>query len=217
MEDLESIKNKLEYIDIAMKLLLQYGKNNPDVVDFLSKNTMIAKDKENGFCVVISFKKMRNNNEWIYKWKCWDNKKEDIVFLEILEPNPFFLKDEYKIYATTYTLDKGERKVLLESRKKYKEIEREFNRIKKEVENIVKKKICWKPKEQETYYYVGISGDVIEDKWDETTTDYAFFITGNCFKTKEKATKHITEILNIYGVKNNAKIRTKYPNKFWSL
>lgn len=32
-----------------------------------------------------------------------------------------------------------------------------------------------------------------------------FFITGNCFKTKEKATKHITEILNIYGVKNNAK------------
>ena len=188
-----------------MKLLLQYGKNNPDVVDFLSKNTMIARDKENGFCVVISFKKMRNNNEWIYKWKCWDNKKEDIVFLEILEPNPFFLKDEYKIYATTYTLDKGERKVLLESRKKYKEIEKEFNRIKKEVENTVKKKICWKPKEQETYYYVGISGDVIEDKWDETTTDYAFFITGNCFKTKEKATKHITEILNIYGVKNNAK------------
>lgn len=60
---------------------------------------------------------MRNNNEWIYKWKCWDNKKEDIVFLEILEPNLFFLKDEYKIYATTYTLDKGERKVLLESRK----------------------------------------------------------------------------------------------------
>lgn len=49
MEDLESIKDKLEYIDIAMKLLLQYGKNNPDVVDFLSKNTMIAKDKENGF------------------------------------------------------------------------------------------------------------------------------------------------------------------------
>ena len=140
-------------------------------------------------------------------------KKEDIVFLEILEPNPFFLKDEYKIYATTYTLDKGERKVLLESRKKYKEIEKEFNRIKKEVENTVKKKICFNnahylshhPKEQETYYYVGISGDVIEDKWDETTTDYAFFITGNCFKTKEKATKHITEILNIYGVKNNAK------------
>lgn len=67
MEDLESIKDKLEYIDIdidiAMKLLLQYGKNNPDVVDFLSKNKMIARDKENGFCVVISFKKMRNNNE----------------------------------------------------------------------------------------------------------------------------------------------------------
>lgn len=57
MEDLESIKDKLEYIDIAMKLLLQYGKKNPDVVDFLNKNMMIARDKENGFCVVISFKK----------------------------------------------------------------------------------------------------------------------------------------------------------------
>lgn len=45
----------------------------------------------------------------------------------------------------------------------------------------------------------------LKDKLDETTTDYAFFITGNCFKTKGKATKHITEILNIYGVKNNAK------------
>lgn len=48
MEDMD-LKGKLEYIDIAMKLLLQYGKKNPDVVDFLSKNTMIAKDKENGF------------------------------------------------------------------------------------------------------------------------------------------------------------------------
>lgn len=57
MEDLESIKDKLEYIDIAMKLLLQYGKNNPDVVDFLSKNTMIAEDEESGFRVVLKFKK----------------------------------------------------------------------------------------------------------------------------------------------------------------
>lgn len=62
MDD-RDLKDKLEYIDIAMKLLLQYGKKNPDVVDFLSKNMMIAEDKENGFCVVISFKKMRNNNE----------------------------------------------------------------------------------------------------------------------------------------------------------
>lgn len=57
MEDLESIKDKLEYIDIAMKLLLQYGKNNPDVVDFLSKNMMIAEDEESGFRVVLKLKK----------------------------------------------------------------------------------------------------------------------------------------------------------------
>lgn len=57
MKDLESIKDKLEYIDIAMKLLLQYGKKNPDVVDFLSKNMMVAEDEENGFRVVLSFKK----------------------------------------------------------------------------------------------------------------------------------------------------------------
>lgn len=63
MKDLESIKDKLEYIDIAMELLLQYGKKNPDVVDFLSKNMMVAEDEENGFRVVLSFKKMRNNNE----------------------------------------------------------------------------------------------------------------------------------------------------------
>ena len=47
----------LKYIDIAMKLLLQYGKKNPDVVDFLNKNMMIAEDEESGFRVVISFKK----------------------------------------------------------------------------------------------------------------------------------------------------------------
>lgn len=57
MKDLESIKDKLEYIDIAMELLLQYGKKNPDVVDFLSKNMMVAGDEENGFRVVLSFKK----------------------------------------------------------------------------------------------------------------------------------------------------------------
>lgn len=63
MKDLESIKDKLEYIDIAMELLLQYGKKNPDVVDFLSKNMMVAEDEENGFRVVLSFKKMRNKND----------------------------------------------------------------------------------------------------------------------------------------------------------
>ena len=57
MEDLESIKDKLEYIDIAMKRLLQYGKKNPDVVDFLNKNMMIAEDEESGFRVVLKFKK----------------------------------------------------------------------------------------------------------------------------------------------------------------
>lgn len=56
MDDM-NLKDKLEYIDIAMKLLLQYGKNNPDVVDFLNKNMMIAEDEESGFRVVLKFKK----------------------------------------------------------------------------------------------------------------------------------------------------------------
>lgn len=56
MDD-RDLKDKLEYIDIAMKLLLQYGKKNPDVVDFLSKNMMIAEDEESGFRVVLKFKK----------------------------------------------------------------------------------------------------------------------------------------------------------------
>ena len=56
MDDM-NLKDKLDYIEIAMKLLLQYGKNNPDVVDFLSKNMMIAEDEESGFRVVLKFKK----------------------------------------------------------------------------------------------------------------------------------------------------------------
>lgn len=62
MEDMD-LKGKLEYIDIAMKLLLQYGKKNPDLVDFLSKNMIVAEDEENGFRVVLSFEKMRNKND----------------------------------------------------------------------------------------------------------------------------------------------------------
>ena len=56
MDDM-NLKDKLEYIDIAMELLLQYGKKNPDVVDFLSKNMIVAEDRESGFRVVLRFKK----------------------------------------------------------------------------------------------------------------------------------------------------------------
>ncbi|WP_302176957.1 hypothetical protein [Megamonas funiformis] len=56
MDDM-NLKDKLDYIEIVSKMILNFVKDYPDVVDFLSKNTMIARDKENGFCVVISFKK----------------------------------------------------------------------------------------------------------------------------------------------------------------
>lgn len=57
MKDLESIKDKLKYVHMTMELLLQYGKKNPDVVDFLSKNMIVAEDRESGFRVILRFKK----------------------------------------------------------------------------------------------------------------------------------------------------------------
>lgn len=56
MDDM-NLKDKLEYISITMELILRYGRENPDVVDYLNKNMMITEDRESGFRVVLSFKK----------------------------------------------------------------------------------------------------------------------------------------------------------------
>jgi len=48
-----NLKNKLEYISITMELILRYGRENPDVVDYLNKNMMITEDRESGFRVVL--------------------------------------------------------------------------------------------------------------------------------------------------------------------
>ena len=37
--------------------IITVWKKNPDVVDFLNKNMMIAEDEESGFRVVLKFKK----------------------------------------------------------------------------------------------------------------------------------------------------------------
>lgn len=52
MDDM-NLKNKLEYISITMELILRYGRENPDVVDYLNKNMMITEDRESGFRVVL--------------------------------------------------------------------------------------------------------------------------------------------------------------------
>lgn len=36
-----------------MELILRYGRENPDVVDYLNKNMMITEDRESGFRVVL--------------------------------------------------------------------------------------------------------------------------------------------------------------------
>lgn len=56
MDDM-NLKDKLEYISVTMELILRYGRENPDVVDYLNKNMMITEDRESGFRVVLSFKK----------------------------------------------------------------------------------------------------------------------------------------------------------------
>ena len=45
----------------------------------------------------------------------------------------------------------------------------------------------WKPKEGETYYYIGTSGVVYADGWTNHYVDFARYASGNVFKTEEEA------------------------------
>lgn len=52
--------------------------------------------------------------------------------------------------------------------------------------NKAKSKV-WKPKENETYYYLYSYGNIDEDTWDSANGDKKRYALGNCFKTKEEA------------------------------
>ena len=54
---METLNEKLEDEYFVSNILLKYGKDNPDVVEYLSKNKLVTKDKKSNLCVVISYKK----------------------------------------------------------------------------------------------------------------------------------------------------------------
>jgi len=52
-----NLKDKLDYIEIVSKMILNFVKDNPDIADFLLKNKVIKTDKETGLSVVITLNK----------------------------------------------------------------------------------------------------------------------------------------------------------------
>ena len=55
-------------------------------------------------------------------------------------------------------------------------------------------KLSWKPKDGNTYYCPNITFKGISCKvWFGTTSDYAIYISGVCYKTREEAEAHLTE------------------------
>lgn len=57
---METLNEKLEDVFIVSNILLKYGKDNPDIVEYLSKNKLVTKDKNSNLCVVISYKKLED-------------------------------------------------------------------------------------------------------------------------------------------------------------
>lgn len=56
MDDM-NLKDKLDYIEIVSKMILNFVKDNPDIADFLLKNKVVKTDKETGLSVVITLNK----------------------------------------------------------------------------------------------------------------------------------------------------------------
>lgn len=45
----------------------------------------------------------------------------------------------------------------------------------------------WKPKENDSYYYIDHYADIVPDTWDGCNVDAARYNFGNCFRTEEEA------------------------------
>lgn len=54
-------------------------------------------------------------------------------------------------------------------------------------------KLQWKPKDDELYYFIGTSGNVLPSTWCGNGADYYRFNAGNCFCTAEEITPEIKE------------------------
>ena len=55
----------------------------------------------------------------------------------------------------------------------------------------------WKPKEDETYYYIDSFLDVCSSYWDVDSADNLAYSRGNCFKTEEEAHKYADKFSKI--------------------
>lgn len=66
------------------------------------------------------------------------------------------------------------------------ELKAEIEKKEKELEN---KSKVWKPKIDESYYYICVDGNVDITAWLNTYGDINRYILGNCFKTREEAIK----------------------------
>jgi len=57
------------------------------------------------------------------------------------------------------------------------------------------KKLPWRPKRRDLCYRVGIDGDVLAFHYGNDSISIAMLAFGNCFRTREEATNHVSEIL----------------------
>ena len=57
-------------------------------------------------------------------------------------------------------------------------------------------KLPWKPKDDEFYYYYSpCVGITYQERWNNTSSDYCMWKIGNCFRTREEASKKGKEIM----------------------
>ena len=57
-------------------------------------------------------------------------------------------------------------------------------------------KLPWKPKDDEFYYYYSpCAGITYQERWMNTSSDYCMWKLGNCFRTREEASKKGKEIM----------------------
>ena len=62
--------------------------------------------------------------------------------------------------------------------------------------NLTIVKLPWKPKEDEFYYYYSpYCGITYQERWANTSSDYCMWKIGNCFRTREEASKKGKEIM----------------------
>lgn len=76
------------------------------------------------------------------------------------------------------------------------EYENKIKELQDELEQLKAAKIAdsrkrWKPNRDEEYYVVSEeAGELIKTEWNDDPLDEWYYLTGNCFKTKEKAEWH---------------------------